>query len=140
MRGQARFAAIATEKDLGQEVRQKWDSWRTLGDEEVVRELVVFTDGAATMAKPWPRKVVSAGWSAISLCPARGAGLEGGSYAWLGALYGPVDTDPDGDGHMGAMRPSSPTAELTAMMAALALTLTHSGGHELALQFRSDSS
>eukprot|EP00974_Lingulodinium_polyedra_P017959 1741375-Lingulodinium_polyedra.AAC.1 len=40
---------------------------------------------------------------------------------FLGALFGPVVTDPDVTAFLGAARPTSPRAEVTAALAALKL-------------------
>ena len=79
-------------------------------DDEVVHELEVHTDGAASLNDVWPKAVRSAGWCAVFLAHTPKFA------ALVGAMYGPAVCDPERHAVVGVSRLSSNAARLAALM------------------------
>ena len=82
-----------------------------------IRALVVFTDGSATMSDPWPKLAMHAGWAFIvfALGDDEQVAFLGGAWAAI------VPGQSSAVGcNFGALRPTSPVAEVCAITAVLA--------------------
>ena len=74
-----------------------------------VHELEAHTDGSATMTDQWPQVPSTAGWNIVVFA----RDVQG--IPWLlGALWGPVATLTTSCYFLGATRPTSPVAEMSA--------------------------
>ena len=74
-----------------------------------IEELIFYTDGAAQLTKPWPRRVASAGWRVVVF----GISHDGAHRRLLGAACAPCMLE----GHFSTSAPSAPAAEVTAAAA-----------------------
>ena len=120
VRGHPRFGALVAKRKLPNGVTCQWARWQLAPDDLAVTSVDVFTDGAAELHSAWPRRVCRAGWAAVLLVPRPCDGADA-DYYYLGALFGPVVTEAELPGFLGASRPSAPVAELTAVLTLLKL-------------------
>ena len=77
------------------------------------KELDIFTDGSAVLGGQWPCIPQSAGWSVLFFAKTHE------QVRFLGALWGSVVINQNSSLYLGATRPTSPVAELTAITIAL---------------------
>ena len=68
----------------------------------------------ACMTRAWPRLAAEAGWGAVII-----AVDESGVWRLAGGIWRPVETDPAAQLFLGASRPTSPVAEVTAIAGVL---------------------
>ena len=104
-------------------VRTAIVSWSHLPSDNFmhVQELEAHTDGSATMTDQWPQIPSSAGWSIVLVA----RDIQGKPW-FLGALWGPLSILPSSKYFLGASRPTSPVAEMSAPSALLLmLRATH---------------
>eukprot|EP00974_Lingulodinium_polyedra_P066116 6396281-Lingulodinium_polyedra.AAC.1 len=115
-----RRAELEVARHMKPGVCTAWDSWPLARDEDLVDKVEIFTDGAATLVGTWPKMAARAGWAAVllTLTPAPGGGLQ---HALLGVVWGPVVIGAEEEGFMGALRPTAPVAEHSAVLAAFKL-------------------
>ncbi len=88
--------------------------WTWASPEQVITAVEVFTDGSSFLTQNWPRTPARGGWAVVAT-----ARIAGGSSLFLGATCGPVVTQEEERGHLGATVPSAPAAELSAILVAL---------------------
>ena len=103
-------------KGLQPEVLEKisrWPSAHAHGD-EACTQLIAYMDGSACMTRAWPRLAAEAGWGAVIF-----AVDASGVWKLAGGTWGPVETDPAAQLFLGASRPTSPVAEVTAIASVL---------------------
>jgi hypothetical protein len=77
--------------------------------------LELHTDGSAAMGAQWPAIPLSAGWGVVCFA------VTPSQSRFLGALWWPVGVDADSPYYLRATKPTSPVAELTAIMVQLRL-------------------
>ena len=83
------------------------NSWAWAAEADSIEELIFHADGAAQLTEAWPRRVASAGWSAIVF----GVPPDGTHRRLLRAACAPCMMD----GQFSTSAPSAPAAELTAV-------------------------
>eukprot|EP00974_Lingulodinium_polyedra_P111550 10788765-Lingulodinium_polyedra.AAC.1 len=115
-----------------------WNALRWAPDDAVVKEIEFFTDGAADYTQTWPRTASSAGWGVVVMAPLR-TGDTGWRLHLVGATFGPVVTIEGEPAYLGAARPTSPCAEVTAALAALKLTHHRAPAGDTPITLRPDS-
>ena len=98
------------------EQTSRWPSAHAHGDEPCT-QLIAYTDGSAC-TRAWPRLVAEAGWGAFIF-----AVDASGVWRLAGDVWGPVETDPAAQLFLGASRPTSPVAEVTATASVLRMLL-----------------
>ena len=81
---------------------------------EACTQLIACTDGSACMTRAWPRLAAEAGWVAVII-----AVDAAGVWRLAGGVWGPAETDPATQFFLGASRPTSPVAEVTAIASVL---------------------
>ena len=91
----------------------RWPSAHAHGD-EACTQLIAHTDGSACMTRAWPRLAAEAGWGAVIF-----AVDASGAWRLAGGVWEPVETDPAAQLFLGASRPTSPVAEVTAIASVL---------------------
>ena len=113
----------------------QWRSEPHSAEDEVVA-LRIFTDGSAVLEQAGLGKICAhAGWSVVVFGEVRAAGGDP-ELIFLGAVWGPVVTDPLAVGWLGAGRPTAPVAECSAVL--VALQLCRVAGCRLPTEVRSD--
>ena len=133
----AGFAEGVDDRALAQGLRGQLLSLPWAEDGADITELSVFTDGSAALSAGWPSCVASAGWAVVCFAP---LALPGGGVAMklVGAAFAPQEPRCAEPGFVGAVRPSAPTAEITAILVFLRLLVTRMNGPGLSVTLRSD--
>ena len=102
-------------KGLQPEILDQISSWPS-AQAHGCEEFTAYTDGSACMTRAWPRLAAEAGWGAVIF-----AVDASGAWSLAGNAWGPVETDPAGLLFLGASRPTSPVAEVTAIASVLGM-------------------
>ena len=103
-------------KGLKPEILEQISSWPSALAHgcEACTQIIAYTDGSACMTRVWP-KLGGGGWMESS----HFAVDASGAWSLAGGAWGPVETDHAAQSFLGASRPTSPVAEVTAIASVL---------------------